>query len=81
MERMTTAQAVVESLVQHGLLARAPLLPGFGAGMLQLAGVSADDWLAAASHAWVDITARLWSSVQELVVTFGCSMDKDATNP
>jgi carboxylesterase len=54
---------LAEALVRRGLSARTPLLPGFGAGMHQLAAVSADDWLATAFQAWAEVTARHPSSV------------------
>ncbi len=47
---------LAQAEVQRGLFAHASLLPGFGADIHQLAGVSADDWLAVASHAWADVT-------------------------
>ena len=34
------------------------LLHGFGAEIHQLVTVGADDWLAVASQAWIDVTAR-----------------------
>ena len=46
------------ALVEQGLFVSAPRLPGFGADMHQLATVSADDWLAVASQAWIDVTSR-----------------------
>ena len=54
---------LAHALVEHGLVVRTPLLPGFGARMHQLATVSADDWLAVASQAWIDVTARHPESV------------------
>lgn len=54
---------LAHALVEQGLFVRAPLLPGFGAEMHQLATVSAGDWLAVASQAWIDLTARHPDSV------------------
>ena len=54
---------VAEALVAHGLSAHAPLLPGFGADMPQLAKVSAADWMASAAHAWVQVSRRHPNSV------------------
>lgn len=41
----------------------APLLPGFGAEMHQLATVSVADWLAVATQVRIDVTARHVDSV------------------
>jgi carboxylesterase len=54
---------LAQALVERGLAARVPLLPGFGAGMHQLATVSGDDWLASAAEAWADVTVRHSDSV------------------
>jgi carboxylesterase len=51
------------SLVQAGLAARAPLLPGFGPAMGQLGAISADDWLASASAAWAQVISEHSNSV------------------
>lgn len=45
-------------LAAAGVSTRAPLLPGFGPAMHQLAGVGERDWLASAGGAWADVRAR-----------------------
>lgn len=47
-----------EVLSAAGVSALAPLLPGFGPAMHQLADVGELDWLASAAEAWADVRAR-----------------------
>ncbi len=47
-----------EVLAAAGVSALAPLLPGFGPAMHQLAGVGAEEWLASAGEAWAGVRAR-----------------------
>jgi carboxylesterase len=47
-----------EVLSAAGISALAPLLPGFGPAMHQLADVGERDWLASAAEAWADVRAR-----------------------
>ena len=48
---------LAQALADHGVTARAELLPGFGeVGRPQLRRVRAEDWLDAARQAWLDVT-------------------------
>jgi carboxylesterase len=47
-----------EVLAAAGVSALAPLLPGFGPAMHQLADVGEGDWLASAAEAWAGVRAR-----------------------
>jgi len=47
-----------EVLAAAGVSALAPLLPGFGPAMHQLADVGEEEWLASAAEAWAGVRAR-----------------------